>query len=69
MVWIYFLSYIFVIGLAMNYHEELEVTGVIDVMKIIEESANSAPVLPEENKEDRKTKKRLIKDNKKNGLH
>lgn len=69
MVWIYFLSYIFVIGLAMNYHEELEVTGVIDVMKIIEESANSAPVLPEENKEDRKTKKRVIKDNKKNGLH
>jgi len=56
MVWIYYLSYIFVIGLAMNYHEELEVTGVIDVIKIIEESANSAPVLPEK-KEEKKVKK------------
>ena len=51
MVWIYYLSYIFVIGLAMNYHEELEVTGVIDVIKIIEEGANSAPVLPEKKNE------------------
>ena len=58
MVWIYFLSYIFVIGLAMNYHEELEVTGVIDVMKIIEESANSAPVLPENKKEENNKEKK-----------
>ena len=56
MVWVYYLSYIFVIGLAMNYHEELEVTGVIDVINIIEQSANSAPVLPE---------KKLVKKEKK----
>lgn len=56
MVWIYFLSYIFVIGLAMNYHEELEVTGVIDVMRIIEEGANSASVYPETKKEVKETK-------------
>ena len=47
MVWIYFLSYIFVIGLAMNYHEELEKTGIIELKEENEESANSAPVLPE----------------------
>ena len=46
MLWVYFLSYIFVIGMAMNYHEELEKTGIIEVHKAIEESANSAPVLP-----------------------
>lgn len=49
MLWVYLLSYIFVIGMAMNYHEELERTGIIDVQNVIKESANSAPVLPEDN--------------------
>lgn len=48
MLWVYFLSYAFVIGMAMNYHQDLEKTGVIEINKVIEESANSAPVLPEE---------------------
>ena len=48
MVWVYFLSYVFVIGMAMNYHEELEKTGIIDVHAVIEESANSAPVYADE---------------------
>ena len=48
MVWVYFLSYVFVIGMAMNYHEELEKTGIIDVKEVIEASANNASVYPEE---------------------
>lgn len=51
MLWVYLLSYTFVIGMAMNYHEELEKTGVIEISKVIEESANSAPVMPEAVKE------------------
>ncbi len=47
MLWVYLLSYIFVIGMAMNYHEEMEKTGVIEITKVIEESANSAPVMEE----------------------
>ena len=47
MIWLYFLSYIFVIGMAMNYREEQEKTGIIEVQKVIEESANSAPVMEE----------------------
>ncbi len=51
MLWVYLLSYTFVIGMAMNYHEELEKTGVMEITKLIEESANSAPVMEEkENK-------------------
>ena len=57
MIWVYLLSYAFVIGMAMNYHQDLEKTGVIEISKLIEESANSAPVLPEEPKEDNKKKK------------
>ena len=57
MVWIYYLSYVFVIGLAMNYHEELEVTGLIDVMKVIDEGANSASVYPEKEEDQVKIKK------------
>ena len=45
MIWVYFLSYVFVIGMAMNYREEQEKTGIIEVQKVIEESANSAPVM------------------------
>lgn len=52
MVWVYFLSYVFVIGMAMNYHEELEKTGIIDVQAVIEASANSAPAYPEEGAEE-----------------
>lgn len=48
MLWVYLLSYILVIGMAMNYHEELEKTGVMKVKKLIEESANSASVFPNE---------------------
>lgn len=48
MLWVYLLSYILVIGMAMNYHEELEKTGVMKVKKLIEESANSASVFPDE---------------------
>lgn len=55
MIWVYFLSYAFVIGMAMNYHQDLEKTGVIEITKLIEESANSAPVLPvEENQKNKK---------------
>ena len=52
MVWVYFLSYVFVIGMAMNYHEQLEKTGIIDVQAVIEASANNAPVYPEEDKKE-----------------
>ncbi len=48
MVWVYFLSFVFVIGMAMNFREEQEKTGIIDVQKVIEESANSAPVMEDE---------------------
>ena len=65
MVWIYYLSYVFVIGLAMNYHEELEVTGLIDVMKVIEEGANSASVYPEKNEDKPMKVKKDIKTEKK----
>jgi len=66
MLWVYFLSYAFVIGMAMNYHEELEKTGIIEINKIIEASANSAPVLP--NEEKKKSKKRnREKENKNEG--
>ncbi len=36
MVWVYFLSYLFVIGMAMNYHEDLERTTEISVKDIVE---------------------------------
>ena len=62
MLWVYLLSFIFVIGLALNYDEELEKTGIIDVRKIIEESANSEPVLPVEEK-----KNKIFKRKKKDG--
>ena len=52
MVWVYFLSYVFVIGMAMNYHEQLEKTGIIDVQAVIEASANNASVYPEEEKKE-----------------
>lgn len=48
MLWVYILSYVLVIGMAMNYHEELEKTGVIEVKRVIEESANSGPIMSEE---------------------
>ncbi len=56
MLWVYFLSYAFVIGMAMNYRQDLEKTGVIEISKVIEESANSAPVLPEGPKEEKNKK-------------
>ena len=52
MLWVYLLSYILVIGMAMNYHEELEKTGIIEVKKAIEESANQASVYPEKDVEE-----------------
>lgn len=73
MTWIYFLSYVFVIGMAMNYHEELEKTGVIEVKKAIEESANSAPVMenitnnePHEIQQIKKIVKKQVNKKKKN---
>lgn len=50
MLWVYLLSYVFVIGMAMNYHEELEKTGVMEIQKVIEENANVDEVLPTEKK-------------------
>lgn len=61
MIWVYFLSYAFVIGMAMNYHQDLEKTGVIEITKLIEESANSAPVMPEPDKEEKNKKKQKDK--------
>ena len=64
MLWIYILAYIFVIGLAMNYREELEKTGVIEIEEVIKASANSAPVMeekkPEKKKRTRKKKKEPV---------
>jgi uncharacterized BrkB/YihY/UPF0761 family membrane protein len=56
MVWVYLLSYVFVIGMAMNYHEELEKTGIMQIQKVIEENANVDDVQPKE-KEEKKEKK------------
>lgn len=61
MIWVYLLSYAFVIGMAMNYHQDLEKTGVMEISKLIEESANSAPVMPEEQKEESNKKKQKNK--------
>lgn len=47
MLWVYLLAYCFVIGMAMNYHEEIEKTGVIEIARVIEESAHSAPAMEE----------------------
>lgn len=65
MLWVYFLSYTFVIGMAMNRHEELEKTGVIEISKVIEESAHSAPVMPEPEKENPLSKLKPKKEEKK----
>lgn len=61
MLWVYLLSYAFVIGMAMNYHEELEKTGVMEISKIIEESANSAPIMEEPPKEKKKKETKEVK--------
>jgi hypothetical protein len=47
--------------MAMNYHQDLEKTGVMEISKLIEESANSAPVMPEEQKEEPNKKKQKNK--------
>jgi len=57
MIWIYFLAYFFVIGMAMNYHEELERTGVIDLTEIIEKEKEDKEV----RKKTKKTKKKVKK--------
>ena len=65
MLWIYFLSYFFVIGMAMNYREEIEETGVIDLKSILkaEEELSSAVVKKETVKE--KIEKRFRRKKKK----
>lgn len=63
MLWVYFLSYVLVIGMAMNYHQDLEKTGVIEINKVIEKSANSAPVLPEDNNKKKTNKKEISEEN------
>lgn len=62
MIWVYLLSYAFVIGMAMNYHQDLEKTGIIEISELIAESANSAPVLPELEPEQKKNKKQKKKE-------
>ena len=65
MLWIYFLSYFFVIGMAMNYREEIEETGVIDLKSILkaEEELSSAVIKKETIKEkiEKKFRKRRKK--------
>ena len=56
MLWTYLLSYILVIGMAMNYHEEMEKTGVIEINKLKEESANSAPIMEDKTISEHKKK-------------
>lgn len=63
MIWVYLLSYVFVVGMAMNQHEELEKTGIIEITNLIEESANSAPVMAEENPKTKKITKKEKKEN------
>lgn len=62
MLWVYILSYIFVIGMAMNYREEIERTGSVDISDIIASSANSAPVMTEEQQVPQKKKRKSIKE-------
>ncbi len=66
MLWVYLLSYAFVIGMAMNYHEELEKTGAITINKMIEESANSAPIMEVPEKPTKKKTKKEPKEKKEN---
>lgn len=61
MLWVYILSYTFVIGLAMNYHESLEKTGVIEISNLIKESANNAPVYDNQSISEIQSKNREIK--------
>ncbi len=63
MLWVYLLSYILVIGMAMNYHEEMEKTGVMEITKLIETSANSAPIMEEPNpvKKEKKVSQKKVK--------
>ena len=64
MIWVYFLSYAFVIGMAMNYHQDLEKTGIKEKRKLIKESANSAPALPKEKKNKKKKKTKEVEEKK-----
>ena len=73
MLWIYLLSYIFVIGMAMNYHEELEKTGIMEVREAIQKAANNISIsknkdndieekIPtDENKSNKKIKNKIKK--------
>lgn len=56
MLWVYLLSYVFVIGMAMNYHEELEKTGIMEIQKVIEENAKVEEVQPTKGKSNKKAK-------------
>ncbi len=66
MLWTYLLSYILVIGMAMNYHEEMEKTGVMEINKLKEESANSAPIMEEQTISEKKKKSKKKIDDKEN---
>lgn len=66
MLWTYLLSYILVIGMAMNYHEEMEKTGVIEINKLKEELANSAPIMEDKTISDSKKVNKKKKDEKEN---
>lgn len=64
MIWVYFLSYAFVIGMAMNYHQDLEKTGIIEISELIEASANIASVFGDEPEEPKKIKNKKTKEEK-----
>ena len=74
LVWLWLISYAFVIGMAMNFHEELEKTGVIDVVSEIQDEINSEDneipeqSQPEDSKEDNQEEQeeKETKKNKKN---
>ena len=60
LVWIWLLSYAFVIGMAMNYHEELEKTGIIDVVSEIQnemEDTIEVEKIEDDNEEEKKEEK------------
>lgn len=61
MLWVYLLSYVFVIGMAMNYHEELEKTGIMELRKTIEENVNIEDVQPKKHNKSKQKKKKKKK--------
>ena len=61
LVWIYFLSYAFVVGMAMNHYEQMEKTSNIELVNIEQKEEPNDKVLE---KKETKTKKTTKKKNK-----